>query len=104
MTSNPQWWAEFERQEAIDMTRREEAQAARQQRELFAQLAELTKRWTSFEDIPVSQQRECRDLGRKLHALGAEPLMREAYYHAHAQNRAASILAAYWDGIGEWRW
>ena len=27
MTSNPQWWAEFERQEALDMERREIARA-----------------------------------------------------------------------------
>jgi hypothetical protein len=71
---------------------------------LFAQLRDLTKRWNIYEDIPESQQKECRSIGRKLHALGREPLMREAYYDATGDNRAASVLAAYWDGIGDWQW
>ena len=68
------------------------------------QLCELTKRWTAYEDIPRSQQSECRDIGRKLHALGGEQAMRDAYYEATARNRAATVLAAYFDGIGEGRW
>lgn len=71
---------------------------------LIAQLCELTKRWTPYEDVPMSQQHECRDIGRKLHAIGAEALMRDAYYQATAENRAATVIAAYWDGIGDWRW
>lgn len=71
---------------------------------LTAQLVELTKRWTTYEDIPKSQQSECREIGRKLHAIGGEGLMREAYYAATGPNRAACTLAAYWDGVGEWRW
>lgn len=68
------------------------------------QLCDLTKRWTTYEDIPMSQQRECRTIGRVIHSLGQEPLMREAYYTAKGLNPAASVIAAYWDGIGEWRW
>ena len=45
------------------------------------QLCELTKRWTLDEDIRLSQQQECRDIGRKLHHLGGEALMRDAYYY-----------------------
>jgi len=73
-------------------------------RALTDQLCELTKRWTPYEDIPRSQQAECRDIGRKLHALGAEAAMRDAYYEATGRNRAAMVIAAYFDGIGEWRW
>lgn len=68
------------------------------------QLCELTKRWTIYEDIPISQQQECRNIGRVIYSLGAEPLMREAYYTAKGLNPAASVVAAYWDGIGDWRW
>ena len=72
--------------------------------QLFAQLRDLTKRWTIHDDIPVSGQRECREIGKKLYALGREELMRQAYYDATGENRAAHVIAAYWDGIGEWRW
>lgn len=68
------------------------------------QLCELTKRWNEYEDIPKSQQNECRAIGLAIYELGQEPLMREAYYTAKSLNRAASVVAAYWDGIGEWRW
>lgn len=67
-------------------------------------LCGLTKRWTIHEDIPRSQQIECREIGRKLHALGGEAAMRVAYYEATGRNRAATVVAAYFDGIGEWRW
>jgi hypothetical protein len=71
---------------------------------LFSQLRELTKRWTVYEDIPKSQQAECRAIGKQLNALGGTALMREAYYDAKAENPAASTVQAYWDGVGEWRW
>jgi len=76
----------------------------RKRRALFDQLHELTKRWTTYEDIPRSQQLECTDIGKRIHALGKEALMRDAYYHATERNRAASVIAAYWDDIGDWRW
>lgn len=71
---------------------------------LFKQLHELTSRWNTFEDVPRSQQLECTAIGKKLHAAGGEALMRDAYYDVTGQNRAASVIAAYWHGIGEWQW
>ena len=72
--------------------------------EIIEQLCELTKRWTEHEDIPKSQQYECRMLGGELHKIGGESLMREAFYIAKGRNRAASVIQCYWDGIGDWRW
>lgn len=72
--------------------------------DLFAELRDVTKPWTIHEDIPVSEQERCREIGKKLYALGGEAIMREAYYDAKGENPASIILAAYWDGIGEWRW
>lgn len=40
----------------------------------------------------------------RLYALGGEALMREAYYDAKAENPAVTVIQAYWDGIGGWRW
>jgi hypothetical protein len=71
---------------------------------LFQRLVDLTKRWNTFEDVPPSQRSECAEIGRKLYDLGGEPMMQRAYYHAHGHNRAAHVVAAYWDGIGDWRW
>lgn len=71
---------------------------------LREQLCELTSRWNTYEDIPSSQQAECHAIGRKLHALGGEGLMRDIYYEAHGRNRAASVVSAYWHGIGDWQW
>jgi hypothetical protein len=102
--STPQWFAEFERQEAMREERLDIIRADRQQRDLFAELREVTKPWTIHEDIRVSEQKRCREIGKKLHALGGEDLMRKAYYDAKGENPASITLAAYWDGIGEWRW
>lgn len=71
---------------------------------LFEQLRALTKRWNAYEDVPRSQQLECTAIGRGLHGIGGEALMRDAYYDATASNRAASVIAAYWHGIGDWQW
>ena len=71
---------------------------------LTDQLCELTKRWTIFEDVPRSQQLKCRAIGRELYALGGEPAMRAAYYEATGRNRAGTVIVAYFDGIGDWRW
>jgi hypothetical protein len=71
---------------------------------LVEQLCVLTSRWNAYEDVPLSQQRECKHIGKALHAIGAEALMRSAYYEAKARNTSASIIQAYWDGIGDWRW
>ena len=71
---------------------------------LFEELRWVTGLWTVYEDIPKSQQARCRVIGTKLNALGGEALMREAYYDAKAANQAATVVQAYWDGIGDWRW
>ena len=71
---------------------------------LINQLCDLTKRWNEHEDVPPSQQSECKQIGRKLNESGGFKLMQNAYYEATAQNRAASVVAAYFDGIGDWRW
>lgn len=68
------------------------------------QLLDLTKRWNQFEDIPRSQQLECANIGKALNAQGGMDAMRTAYYEATAKNRAASVIAAYWHGIGDWQW
>lgn len=70
----------------------------------ITQLCELTKRWTTYEDIPKSQQYECREIGKRLWSLGGMNAMMQAYYVAKGNNLAASTVQAYWDGIGDWRW
>ena len=102
--STDQWFREFEREEANRQQRLDDIRGDIQRRDLFADLRRLTKQWTIHDDIPVSEQRECREIGKKLHALGREELMLQAYYDATGENRAAHVVAAYWDGIGEWRW
>ena len=68
------------------------------------ELYELTTRWTIHEDIPRSQQRECRALGQRIYTESGHAGMVEACREAHTRNLAASIVAAYWDGIGNWQW
>jgi hypothetical protein len=75
-----------------------------QRRNLIKQLRELTSRWTTYEDIPASQQSECKEIGKKLWHMGGMNLMQEAYYEARDANRAASSIQPFWDGIGDWRW
>lgn len=74
------------------------------QRDLGLELLNLTRHWTTYEDVPVSQKRKCKEIGTALNVAGGMPLMREAYYAAKAENPAASAVQAYWDGIGDWRW
>ena len=71
---------------------------------LTAQLVTLVKDWNYHDLISDEQKKECREIGRKLNAIGGMVAMRDAYYAAKATNRCASTLDAYWDGIGEWRW
>jgi hypothetical protein len=71
---------------------------------LFSELRRVTAMWNTHEDIPTSQKLLCRQIGKRLYELGGEALMREAYYDAKAANRAVTVIQAYWDGIGEWRW
>lgn len=71
---------------------------------LIDQLCDLTKRWNDHEDIPRSQQLECRTIGEKLNDLGGCHAMREAYREAKARNTSVHVIQAYWDGIGDWQW
>ena len=71
---------------------------------LTEQLVTLVGDWNYHDLISDEQKKECRDIGRKLNAIGGMVAMRDAYYAAKATNRRASTLDAYWDGIGEWRW
>jgi hypothetical protein len=67
-------------------------------------LLELTKTWTHFEDVRRTEQEECKRLGKRLNELGGQPLMVQVCREVHAANPAASVLAAYWEGIGDWQW
>lgn len=68
------------------------------------QLIELTKRWNNHEDVPRSQQIECRQIGERINATGGFDAMTEAYHAARAKNLSVHVIQAYWDGIGDWRW
>ena len=72
--------------------------------ELVKKLIELTKQWNPFDDVPEVQQKECREIGEAFNELGGIDVMREAYYRVKAINQCCSVMAAYWDGIGEWKW
>ena len=72
--------------------------------DLTDELVNLTQFWNADEDVPKSQQKMCRAIGQKLHDAGGFRFMTDAYYHAKTRNRHASIVQAYWDGIGDWRW
>ena len=71
---------------------------------LTAQLCELTKRWNTWQDIPRSQQLECKKIGERLNAVGGKAMMTDAYYEAKSFNAAASVVRAYWNGVGDWLW
>lgn len=71
---------------------------------LVEHLCDLTKRWNIHEDIPRSQQIECREIGKRLNEAGGFALMQDAYREARSRNRAVSVVQAYWDGVGDWRW
>ncbi|MDE2107444.1 MAG: hypothetical protein KGL39_60165 [Patescibacteria group bacterium] len=68
------------------------------------QLIDLTKRWNDHEDIPRSQQLECKKIGEKINAQGGFAAMQEAYRAARRANPMTHVIQAYWDGIGDWRW
>jgi hypothetical protein len=72
-------------------------------RALYDELLEVTREWTRHDRILPNEERG-KAIGRRLYEIGGEKLMQMAYYHATAANRAATFLAALWDGIGEWRW
>lgn len=68
------------------------------------QLLELTKRWNNHEDVPRSQQIECRQIGERINAAGGMRAMIAAYDEATNANRDVRVIQAYWDGVGDWRW
>jgi hypothetical protein len=72
-------------------------------RALYDELLEVSREWTRHDRILPNEER-ARALGRRLYEIGGEGLMQMAYYHATAANPAATVLAALWDGIGEWKW
>lgn len=72
--------------------------------ELFARLKALTRNWNQIDAVPRSQQEECKDIGKLIHAMGGEDAMREAYYAAKDANPYVCVIQAYWHGIGEWQW
>ncbi len=72
--------------------------------DLTDKLVNLTQFWNDHEDIPKSQQNACRAIGKQLHEAGGHRYMTDAYYHAKARNRHVTVIQAYWDGIGDWRW
>ena len=74
------------------------------QQELIEQLLSLTEYWTEYEDVPTSQKSRCRVIGEELYKLGGVSAMRDAYYEAKGRNRAASVVQAFWHGVGEWQW
>ncbi len=71
---------------------------------LTADLCRLTAGFNEF-DIPGKFIRErIRVIGGRLNDSGGIQAMRGAYYQAKRENPYASIIQAYWDGIGDWRW
>ena len=71
--------------------------------QLVDELKAITASWNEFDLVPKDQQAKCRKIGVELHAMGNEDLMQKAYYMAKEQNRSASVIQAYWDGIGNWK-
>lgn len=110
--STPQWFAEFERDEARRQDRLDQIRANLQRRDeqeaetvaLIAELENMVQTWNEVDLIPVKEEQRCRAIGKRLHEIDGVPAMTRAYRDARLVNRCASVLAAYWDGIGEWRW
>ena len=69
---------------------------------IFAELAALTATWDQHTLIPDAEKNRALALGKQLNEIGGRSLMQDAYYHAKARNRCASVLQYYWHGIGEW--
>jgi hypothetical protein len=68
------------------------------------QLLDLTKRWNNHEDIPRSQQLECRKIGERINSEGGFAGMQEAYRQARMLNPDVHVIQTYWDGVGDWEW
>lgn len=70
--------------------------------QLLVHLIEITKNWGAIGIPSKEEKKQCRDIGEKLNSLGGIKLMREAYYETKSKNRYASVVEAYWHGIGDW--
>lgn len=71
---------------------------------LTDELCALTASWDNNRLTTNDERKKARAIGEKLHKLGGLDAMREAYYAAKAQNRAAMSVQAAWDRVGQWRW
>lgn len=71
---------------------------------LFKRLSTLIKDWNEFDLVPDEQKEEAKQIGELLYKQGGHQLMMDGYYHVKQQNRCASVLQAFWDGIGVWQW
>lgn len=75
-----------------------------QLQDLTNKLIEVSSDWNRHDLVPDQQKAECRVIGMSLNKLGGVDAMQTAYYAAKTHNRCASVIQAYWDGIGDWRW
>ncbi len=75
-----------------------------QPRQLTDRLIAASRDWTPHDLVPERQKAEVKAIGHALHSAGGIGAMVAAYYEAKERNRSASVIQAYWDGIGEWRW
>lgn len=71
---------------------------------LTNRLKSVSQDWNEHDLVPEIHKTECREIGEALNKMGGMQAMQTAYYAAKVQNRSASVIQAYWDGIGEWRW
>ena len=108
MSQRPEWddqFAETEDERQERWARRRAAKAiADDETTLFAELRNLTQFWNAHEDVPKSQQIECRKIGERINAKGGQALMVKAYYDAKSANRHVAVIQAYWNGVGDWVW
>ena len=72
--------------------------------ELTSRLIDVSRNWNAHDLVPDEQKTRCRKIGEEINAAGGMAAMQTAYYEAKARNRCASVIQAYWDGIGDWRW
>lgn len=72
--------------------------------ELTAHLCTLVAPWTQDGLHSDETKADCRRVGERLNKIGGMEAMINAYYEAKASNRCASVVQAYWDGIGDWQW
>lgn len=72
--------------------------------DLTCELIKISDEWTAHDLVPDRQKANVIRIGVALNSAGGMPAMQYAYYAAKNSNPHASVIQAYWDGIGEWRW